>query len=189
MANVDNPRGLQIFGPLLSCRMYKMGAAYAQNLFVGDPMVLNNQGNAIIATAGTGNAILGAALGFFTPDFAPLATSYHPTGTAGQNHVLIADDPRQLYIMQEDGVGGSYWAITDQGGNANIINNGSGSTFSGMSTWELNSSDTPGNTAGDQIRIISAYRSVDNEVGIDAARWIIRINNHQGLQGIVGVGI
>jgi nitrous oxidase accessory protein NosD len=57
MANLDAARGLQIAGPLLSCRMYKMSAAYAQALYIGDPMALDASGNAIIATAGTGNVI------------------------------------------------------------------------------------------------------------------------------------
>jgi hypothetical protein len=167
--------------------MYKMSAAYAQALYIGDPMALDASGNAVIATAGTGNVIQGAALGFFTSDFVPLATVYHPSATAGTNYVLLADDPRQLFVMQEDSVGGSL-ALTDYAGNLNIIDNDGGSTVTGMSGWEINSSDAGDATAGDQVRLISKLRSPDNAIGTNC-KWIIRINNHQASQGIVGVGI
>jgi hypothetical protein len=187
VANINKPYGLRIHGPLLGCKMYKMSAAYAQALYIGDPMVLNSSGNAIIATAGTGNYILGAALGFFTSEFVPLTYSYHPSATAGTNYVLVADEPRQLFDMQEDSDTANL-ALTDLAGNMNIIDTDGGSTMSGLSGWELNSSDTAGSTAGDQVRLIDIYRSPDNAVGTNC-RWVIRINKHQGLQGIVGVGI
>jgi hypothetical protein len=186
MANLDAARGLQIAGPLLSCRMYKMSAAYAQALYIGDPMALDASGNAIIATAGTGNVIQGVALGFFTSEFVPLATVYHPSATAGSNFVLLADDPRQLFVCQEDSDGGSL-ALTDIAGNTNLIS-GTASTVSGMSGWEIDSSDGGDATAGDQVRLINILRSPDNAIGTNC-KWIIRINNHQALQGIVGVGI
>ena len=187
MANLDAPKGLQIAGPLLSCRMYKMSAAYAQALYIGDPMALDASGNAIIASAGTGNVIQGVALGFFTSDFVPLATAYHPSATAGTNYVLLADDPRQLFVIQEDSIGGSK-ALIDYAGNLNIIDNDGGSTISGLAGWEINSSDVAGATAGDQVRLIGKLRSPDNAIGTNC-KWIVRINNHQANQGIVGVGI
>ena len=120
MANSDAPKGLQIAGPLLSCRMYKMASAYAQDLFIGDPMALDASGDAIIATAGTGNVIQGVAIGFFSSEFVPLSTVYHPTGTAGVNYVLLADDPRQLFVVQEDSVGATL-ALTDIAGNIDLL--------------------------------------------------------------------
>jgi hypothetical protein len=185
VANIDKNTGLKIHGPLLGCKMYSMSAAYAQALYIGDPM--RHDGTSIvIATAGTGNAILGAALGFFTSEFAPLTYSYHPSATAGTNFVLIADNPRQLYSMQEDSVASNN-ALTDIGGDVNIINNDGGSTTSGLSGWEI-VSGAGGNTAGDQMRIIDIERRQGNAVG-SKCRWVVRINNHQGNAGIVGVGI
>ena len=187
MANIDKNTGLKIHGPLLNCKMYPMAAAYAQALYIGDPMVLNTSGVATIASAGTGGIIIGAALGFFTSEFAPLTYSYHPSATAGSNFVLIADDPRQLYSMQEDSVGGSQ-ALTAAGGNMNLIDNDGGSTVNGLSGWEINSSDTPGATAADQVRLIEVERRPGNAIGTNC-RWVVRINNHQGSAGIVGVGL
>ena len=186
MANTDAARGLQIGGPLLSCRMYKMSAAYAQALYIGDPRVLDASGNAIIATAGNTGRILGAALGFFTSEFVPLATVYHPSATAGSNFVLLADDPRQLYVIQEDSDGGSL-ALTDIAGNTNLIA-GTASTVTGMSGWEINSSDGADATVDDQVRLINILRSPDNAIGTNC-KWIVRINDVQGAAGIVGVGI
>jgi len=186
MANLDAARGLQIAGPLLSCRMYKMSAAYAQDLFIGDPLALDASGNAVIATAGTANAILGAALGFFTSAFVPLSTVYHASGQAGSNFVLIADDPRQLYVMQEDSDGGSL-AATDIAGNAVLVS-GTGSTVTAQSGWEIDSSGGADSTAADQVRLLNILRSPDNAIGTNC-KWIVRINNPQGAAGIVGVGI
>jgi len=186
MANTDAARGLQIAGPLLSCRMYKMSSAYAQDLFIGDPMALDASGNAIIATAGTANVIQGVAIGFFTSEFVPLSTVYHPSGTAGVNYVLLADDPRQLFVIQEDSDGGSL-ALTDIAGNTLLVS-GTGSSVTGQSGWEIDSSAGGDSTAADQLRLINIARIPGNAIGTNC-KWIIRINNHQANQGIVGVGI
>jgi len=167
--------------------MYKMSAAYAQDLFIGDPMALDASGNAIIATDGTGNVIQGVALGFFTSEFVPLSTVYHPSGTAGSNYVLLADDPRQLFVIQEDSVGANL-ALTDIAGSAILESATSGSTVTGMSGWEIDSSGGADNTAADQVRLINILRSPNNAIGTNC-KWIVRINNHQALQGTVGVGI
>ncbi len=187
MANNNRPRGLVPAGPLLSAKMCSMSAAYAQALYIGDPVRYDGT-SIVIATAGTGNAILGAAIGFFTSEFVPLTYSYHVASTAGTNYVLVADDPRQLFMMQEDSVGGTHYALTDISGNSNLVAGAGGSTTSGWSSWMADSSSTPGSTAGDQIRLIDILRRTDNAVG-NYCKWIVRINNHQGLQGIVGVGI
>lgn len=187
MANLNAPHGLAPSGPLLSAKMYKIAAAYATALYINDPVVRNNQGDIIIATAGTGNAILGSALGFYTTEFAPLATNYYTASLAGVHYCLVADDPRQLFRIMEDSIGANYAAI-DLAGNTNLVAGAGGSTVSGLSSWMADSSSAAGNTAGDQIRLIDVYRSADNAIG-QYCQWIIRINNHQGLQGIVGVGI
>jgi len=188
MANTNAPSGLRVKSPLLSAKMYKIGAAYATALYLGDPVALDSSGNINIATAGTGNRVLGAILGFFDTDFCPLTTNYLPAATAGVHYCLVSDDPRQLYVIQEDTVGGTNYALVDLGGNSNLVAGSGGSTVSGRSSWMADSSSTPGNTAGDQIRLIEQYRSPDNAIG-DYAKWVIRINNPQGAAGIVGVGI
>jgi len=187
MANSNTPFGLRVKGPLLSAKLYKMGAAYATTLYRGDPVVLNNAGNIVIATAGTGNAILGAALGFYDTDQGILTTSYYVGATAGIHWCLVADDPRQLYVVQEDSVGGNL-ALVDLGQNSVLAAGAGGSAISGRSSWMIDSSAALAATAGDQIRLIDIYRSPDNAVGA-YCKWVIRLNNAQGAAGIVGVGI
>ena len=185
MANLDAPKGLQVAGPLLSCRMYKIADTYATTaLFIGDPIAIDASGDAIIHTAGS--FCQGAALGFFSSEFVPLSTPHLPISTAGVHYVLVADDPRQLFVMQEDSAGGSL-ALTAIGGNGNMVA-GTGSAITGLSAWEIDSSDGSDTTAADTIRFINPLRSPDNAIGTNC-KWIVRINNHSGSVGIVGVGI
>ena len=63
MVNVDFPRGLQPHEHVIHKVEMKIPAAYAQDLFVWDPVIAIATGRDInIATAGTGNPILGSIL-------------------------------------------------------------------------------------------------------------------------------
>jgi len=186
MANVDRPRGLEPIGPLLSVREYKVVAAYAQDLFIGDPVVAIATGRDVeIATAGTGNAILGAIVGIY--DSNKVALPYWDSGHAGEGYIMVADHPDQLFVCQGDG-DTSYLDENDCNGNIDLVS-GTGSTVYYRSGWELDDSDTGANTAGDQIRLIRPQDRPDNTIAIANCDWICKINNHQGLQGIVGAGI
>jgi len=186
MANTDFPRGLQPYGNLLQVTEYKLSSAYAQDLFIWDPVVVNGTDrNVIIATAGTGNAITGSIVGIYDSNKVPL--QYWDSGHSGVGYVLVADDPRQLFIAQGDG-DTSYLDINDCNGNINLVS-GSGSTVNYLSGWELDDSDTGGNTAGDQIRLLRPNQVSGNTVGIANCDWLCRINNHTANAGIVGVGV
>ena len=100
---------------------------------------------------------------------------------------MVADDPKQVFIAQGDGVS-SYLDMSDCGGNIALVS-GTGSTFSGQSGWELDDSATGANTANEQIRLIRPLDRADNEVGVANCDWLCMINNHQRNAGIVGVGI
>jgi len=186
MANVDFPRGLQPHEYVLHRGTYNISAAYAQDLFVWDPVILTGTGNIInIATAGTGNPILGVILAIYDSNGDPL--QYWPTGKAGTGTVLVADDPFQYYICQGDG-DTTFLDINDAGGNINLVA-GAGSAVYYRSGWQLDDSETGDGTAGDQIRLVKPVDRVDNTVALANADWICLINNHQRLQGIVGVGV
>jgi len=186
MANVNFPRGLQPYGNLLQVTEYTLSSGYAQDLFIWDPVVVNGTDrNVVIATAGTSNAISGVIVGIYDLNKVPLQT--WESGHTGIGYVLVADDPRQLFIAQGDGAV-SYLDINDCNGNVNLVA-GAGSTVNYLSGWELDDSDTGGNTADDQIRLIRPVQQVDNEVGIANADWLFRINNHTANAGIVGVGV
>lgn len=186
MANVDHPRGLQVYGELLRAQEYKCVAAYAQDLFIGDPVIAIATGRDInIATEGTGNPITGAILAIFDSNKVPL--QYWDSGHSGEGYFLVANHPDQLFVAQGDG-DTSYLDEDDCSGNVNLAS-GTGSTVNYLSGWELDDSDTGGNTAGDQIRLIRPVDRVDNTVAIAHCDWICRINNHTETAGIVGVGV
>jgi len=186
MANVNFPRGLQPYGNLLQVTEYKLSSGYAQNLFIGDPVIVNGTDrNVVIATGGTGNPITGAIVGIYDANKVPL--QYWDSGHSGVGYVMVADDPRQVFVSQGDG-DTSYLDINDCNGNINLIA-GAGSTVNYLSGWNLNDSDTGGATAGDQIRLIRPVQQVDNTVGIAYGDWLCRINNHTANAGIVGVGV
>lgn len=186
MANLNFPRGLQPYGNLLQVTEYTLSSGYAQNLFIWDPVVVNGTSrDVVIATAGTGNRLTGSIVGIYDLNKVPL--QYWDSGHAGIGYVLVADDPRQIFISQGDGLV-SFLDANDANGNVNLIA-GAGSTVNFLSGWQLDDSDTGGATPGDQIRLIRADQRVDNTVGIANADWKFRINNHTANAGIVGVGV
>jgi len=186
MANIDRPKGLEPAGPCLRVTEYKLAAAYAQDLFIGDPVIAIATGRDVeIATAGTGNPILGAIVGIY--DSNKVALPYWDSGHVGEGYVMVSDHPDQIYSCQGDG-DTSYLDENDCNGNVNLVS-GTGSTVSWRSGWELNDSDTGGNTPGDQIRLIRPVDRPDNTVAIANCDWLVRINNGQSAAGIVGVGV
>lgn len=186
MPNANAPRGLQVFGPLLGAKMYKIAAAYGTALFIGDPVARNNQGDIIIATAGAGNYVLGALLGLFDANFCPMATPHLVAATAGVHYGLVADDPMQLFCAMEDSVGNNL-ALTDLAANVDLIAGAGGSANTGLSGWMLDSS-TAGAGATVQCRLIDYYRDPGLAIG-QFMRWVVRITYHQGSPSAVGVGI
>jgi hypothetical protein len=162
-------------------------------MYIGDPVVQTGTGNLVeVATAGTGNKVAGAIIGVYDSNKVPgiqastgERLNYKPASTAA--YVLVADHPMQLFIAQGDG-DTSYLDSDDCGGNVNLIA-GTGNTLSGISGWEINDSDTGGNTAGDQLRLIRPVDRPDNTVAIANCDWYCFINNHQKNAGIVGAGV
>lgn len=191
MANIDRPRGLQVYGKILRITKYDIPAAYNAALYKGDPVAGVAGGGINIATAGTGNVVLGAIVGFEEITAAKHLNNYnyYPASDAGTWRVLVADHPDQRFIMQEDS-DGSNLALTERGANGNLVATAAGSTTTGLSGWEIDSSSFSGDetTAGDQLRLIDLLDEVNNAVGAHAD-WIVMINNHQRTAGIVGVGI
>lgn len=186
MANTARNIGLTPYQTLIRATFYEVASGYATAIFVGDPVVLTGTGNQVnVITAGTGNKCIGAVIGCFDTNGLPL--SYIPASTGGK--VLVADAPEQRFVAQDDNHGsGSAFGINGCGGNVNMVA-GSGSTVTGRSGWKLNSQNTPGTTAGDQIRLIKPVPASDNDYTAKSAQWIVLINNHTALQGIVGVGV
>lgn len=132
-----------------------------------------------VTQAAAENAIRGVVIGFgdnpnvmVQADY-PLR-SYRPAGTA--MYCLVVDDPFVIYEIQEDSVGNSITAAMV--GLSTDIAVGTGSTTTGKSAMELDSSDTA--TAAGQCKILRLVNREDNELG-DHAKWEVTIIEHEML--------
>ena len=112
------------------------------------------------------------------------STIYRANSTA--RYVMVADDPNLLFEVQEDSVGGAL-AATAAGGTCALIGFTSGSTTTGLSAVELDSSGlSETSDTDDDVRIIGLVQRADNEVGANA-NWLVRLNVHQYVNAAVGV--
>lgn len=95
--------------------------------------------------------------------------------------ILVADDPAILFEVQEDGA----IALASIGLNCNLIT-AAGSTFTGYSAWELDSSQV--STVGTyDVQIVRGVDRADNLLASTNAKWLVRLNNHQYVDGTTGV--
>ena len=202
MANINSPKGLQPIAYMSGApwggavRTYWVPANNATALFMGDPVnLISNSSDAngvpgvVIASAGTGNQILGAFLGISNNAgllVDPLLQSQTPYLAANQAaYVYVCDDPFLLYQIQEDSAGGTAMTANAAGGNANLVA-GTGSTITSFSGWQLQSSSLSQATGSDstsQLRIIQALQQTGNSVGTSGspeigvnAQWLVKIN-------------
>jgi len=182
MGNLDFPMGLSPLNRDARVREYDITASFATEININDPVVRVAAGTVELITAGDTNPILGSAQGFKDADGQP--QNKYPTGQTSAWKILVTDDPDQEYLAQEDNAT-SDLALADRGLNVAMVNTAAG--VNGISGWELNS-NTGATTATEQIRLIDLYRDAQNELG-DYCKWVVKINNHQALQGVVGVGI
>jgi hypothetical protein len=191
MANPNNPVGIRPVsdnGTPWSGqgRLVYFPAAQIYNIFMGDPLVPLGGTDAFgvpavgLATAGAGNLILGGFCGIMNGPAGSMSTVtrdlpvYRQGGIA--NYGFIPDDPNQLYVVQEDSVGGAIAAGVGGFANGNLVA-GAGSIYTGFSGWQLQSSSVTG--AGNptyQVKVLGTIRGPDNAIGVNAD-WIVRLNN------------
>lgn len=191
MANANTPFGLQPInqnGTPWSgqARLVCIPAAVLTNILDGDPVIYSGGGDAFgvpnvgLAAAGAGNPIAGVCLG---PNNGPAGSGVTLTRdqpayahqAAILSYALMVDDPNCLFTVQEDSVGGAISAAVGAGANGNLIA-GVGSTFTGVSGWQLQSSSVL--AAADptfQLRLLGTVRGPDNAIGVNA-KWVVRLN-------------
>lgn len=185
MANANVPRGLIPYRSSTSgyfnagVNIYYVPSSVASNIFIGDPVTwltnsADNEGipGVTLATAGSSNNVLGAMVGIVNggEPIIPIVQNspiYHVASTAG--YILVNDDPNTLYEVQENGA----MAQGAPGRNVNLVS-GTGSTVTGFSGWQLNSS-TLNTTNTLQMKIMRLLEQADNAVGTNA-KWLCRIN-------------
>lgn len=201
MANTDTPKGLV---PVAhrngapyngAATVYYVPSTYATAIFIGDAVVKTGTSNTAkfeewdIATlpevnrAGVGDAeaITGVvvAVGMNRDD---LSKQYHAASTAGI--VWVADDPDLLFEIQADGA----VPAASIGLNAVLIDTHSGSTITGISGTELDTTSTaPGADASYQLTIQRSVNRTDNTPNLLHNKVLVKINNHTEAHGVIGL--
>lgn len=191
MANVASPRGLRLGGPLLGCHLYSVATTYATAMYLGDPVVQTGSGNqVVVATIASTNSMCGAIIGIYdsnkipgTVDSSGIRLNYRAASTAC--YVLVADDPRQVFIAQTDS--GTY-GVADCGANASMAS-AAGSTVSGQSGWVIAAGTASSTGTTEQLRLIREVDRADNATGLANTDWYVFINYHQRAAGVVGAGV
>ena len=164
------------------------GAA-AINVFIGMPMDLDANGRVVPATpAASNNLILGPAVGFLDVNKAAL-----PSGMMGTNlqpylpgntdaWVAVADDPNQVFVIQED-TGGSALTASDVGANADwTYRSSSGSTLTGYTTAEIDRSSVGTGTGGPLVIVgLANYMNSDGTQNAPGnyGKWLVKIMSHR----------
>ena len=144
MANVNQPSGLSPVGHLLGLnwnqktQRYYIASTDTNAFAIGDPVKLSGTSDAngvpgiTLATAGTGNPVLGAIVSMGGPqyggvsaDTANLNIIVIPATKTKAYYVDVVVDPYVLYEIQDDG--SATLAVTDVSSNFNLVsgtNNG-----------------------------------------------------------------
>lgn len=130
-----------------------------------------------VAQATAAAAIRGVVIGFSDQPYIAinqddLLESYRPASVA--RYAFVVDDPDVIFEIQEDSVDNSITAAMV--GLSTDITVGTGSTTTGLSAMELDSSDTA--TAAGQCKILRAVNRLDNALG-DNCKWEVLIIEHE----------
>lgn len=192
MANSDNATGLR---PV----RYQGGAAWsgAANkyyvpssdgtaIYLGGLVKLAGSADAngiasVTGNVSTGNAVVGVVVGIepVTAD----STIYRAAST--ERYVLVADDPNLIFEVQDDSVGGAL-AAANVGNTADLTGFTSGSTATGSSSIEIDSSTATASGDGtEDVFIVGLVQRGDNEIAANA-KWLVRLNNHSMVDGFAG---
>ena len=200
-ASTDAAFGFQPYGPVLRANLYAVPTAPTVYIFHNDivlhgsSMVSTPQGYLPIIEDGSvpdsTAFILGSVLSVYDENMEPAL--YITIGEVGNStiagYVLVADDPNQLYIAQEDG-GGNAIDVAEMGNNIDLIAGTfcAGNTYTGIGKMELDS-DSAGAAAALQFKLIRPHE--DDTIAVDATpynRWIVSVNEHF-FHDVVGIGI
>lgn len=191
MANTNTPFG---FKPVREAgsgphnggvNQYTHLAADGTALYIGDPVIKSGSADASgmypsVIRATAAGAITGVVVGF-VPDGVTNTAGYGAASTL--YYVLVADDPDQLFEIQDDGVGGAI-AAADIGLNADFIV-AAGNAYSKRSGVMLDTS-TKATTAGLPLKIVGLTPRPGNELAANA-KVLVKINLHTEAHGAAGI--
>ena len=175
MANVDAAFGFvpirHMSGNIPRANKYTITSGLAENIFTGDLCILTADGVITPHTATeTNNIGVFAGVSYPASDGSYVYSQYFPTGTSATNIIAyVYDDPYIVYKVMSDGSP----AQTNIGNCADVVA-GAGSTVTGQSGFELNSTMSNGTAT---CKIIGLYESPDNAFGANAVVEVL-INEH-----------
>lgn len=147
---------------------------------VGTGQTINGETLLDVTRAATGDVITGVVVGFH-PDTRD-STVHRAAST--QRVVFVCDDPNMLFLIQEVSTGTPLTA-NDLGLNINFVV-GAGSAVTGLSGTTLNNG-TEAVTNTLDLKLMEFDNSPDNEIGVAAQRWVVRINRHRYVDQVAGV--
>lgn len=151
MANRDQPIGFRPYGGIKRARYYDIDAT--TTMFINDLLNMENDGYPDQAAADD-KCIIGISNVYRTS-----------SATAGQ--IVVFDDPAQLYVAQADGA--DFSSQTVCGNNCDIIV-GTGSSTTGLSAMEIDSSEVTAGAAS--VHLLK--RAKDTVIGANA--WGANVN-------------
>ena len=175
MANVDAAFGFvpvrHMSGNIPRANKYTIASGLAENIFTGDLVILINTGLLTPHSATeTNNIGVFAGVSYTASDGSYVYSQYFPTGTSATNIIAyVYDDPYIVYKVMSDGSP----AQTNIGNCADVVA-GAGSTTTGQSGFQLNSSMGTGTAT---CKIIGLYESPDNAFGANAVVEVL-LNEH-----------
>lgn len=199
MPNTDTPRGLKPVGDLNGspwngkARLYYVPASDSTAIYLGGLVKPGGTADAegvpsVTGNVSTGNAVVGVVVGF-DPSMGAGANGRDSTiyrAASTERYVYVCDDPNTLFEIQEDGEG-SVLAATNMWMAADITGFTSGSTTTGYSSIEIDSSTATASGDGtEDVLIVAFKRTPENELGSQWSKWIVRLNNHFYIDGAAG---
>lgn len=208
MANDNNPRGLIPRDyPHHSGHWYRVGTA--ADIYLGQPVQLDATGYVVGIGTATGVTLsIGVATNFAgvnkggiaTPDpFLDVSdlTPPSPTSDTGDRYVFVADDPEQLFIVQED-TGGTALALADNFSGVDLLYRGASGTAvngndnTGWANIEIDASTVVQTTAAFmqlmQLHDTTNTDGTANAVG-DYAKWVVRLLHHNARGAAVALPV
>lgn len=192
MANSDAPRGFiparHLSGGVYNgaANKYYVPASDNTAIYKGGLVKLAGSADAngvadVTGNVSTGDAVLGVVVGVepVTAD----STIYREASTA--RYVFVADDPNLVFEIQEDSVGAAL-AAANTGMVADLATMTAGSTATGLSSMEIDSSTATASGDGtEDVLLMGLVQREDNAIG-NNAKWLVRLNNHALVDGNTG---
>ena len=165
---------------------YRANTAIA--MFRYQPVWKNNSNQVAVAQIIDASGILGSIVGFLDLDKASIPNASLTLGShlaaSTDAWVAVADDPQQLFVMEED-TGGSLIGSALSGGQTVSFTYlaTTGSTTTGISTALIDRSTVAADTGGVFV-LVGPYDNINadgttNDVTAAFAKWVVKINSHQ----------